>query len=219
MFKSNAFARNLIALALFGALAPAAYANLLTNGSFEQGVLVDDGNATMTLVPGGTAITGWTAVSDNIAWIEAGNPFSLSAQDGDRFLDLTDYISGAPFGGVTQAIATTSGQSYVLAFELGTLTSIWGGPPVSILATAGGATQSFTSNAVTDTSTWVSFSLPFIATGSTTAITLTGAAGFNYIGLDNVTVEEGAVSVSSPGTLGLLGLGLAALGFSRRRKV
>ena len=81
---------------------------------------------------------------------------------------------------------------------------------------AHGAKQPFTSNAATDTSTWVSFSLPFIATGSSTTITLTGANGANYIGLDNVTVE-GRTVVSSPGTLGLLGLGLLGLSLTSRR--
>src|SRR3954471_22203174 len=76
-----------------------AKANLLTNGSFELGTLVNDGNATQTFSAGPTSITGWSAVGRQVSWIEAGNPFFLSAEDGSRFLDLTAYITGAPFGG------------------------------------------------------------------------------------------------------------------------
>ena len=68
----------------------AAHANLLVNGSFEQGAFVNQGNQTMSLAPGSTVITGWTVVTDATAWINAGNPFGLAASDGSRFLDLTN---------------------------------------------------------------------------------------------------------------------------------
>lgn len=198
-------------------------ANLLTNGSFELGTLVNDGNATETFSAGPTAITGWTAVGRQVSWIEAGNPFGLSAEDGSRFLDLTAYNPGPPFGGVTQTITTTVGDHYELSFFLGSYTSVWGGPPVSILASAGGTSQTFTDSAVTTSSTWVPFSMPFTATSAGTAITLSGAAGVNYIGLDNVDVEfvSGPSSgVPEPGTYSLIALGFGALAVigSRSRK-
>ena len=93
-----------------------AYASLLTNGSFETGTFVDDGNKTMTFtaVPG--SITDWTVVGSHVSWIDTGNPLGLSAQDGDRFLDLTGYTPGAPFGGVTQTVATTQASSTICRF-------------------------------------------------------------------------------------------------------
>lgn len=72
------------------AVGPAAHANLLVNGSFEDGAFVSDGNQTMSLAPGSTVITGWTVITDTTAWINVGNPFGLTASDGSRFLDLTD---------------------------------------------------------------------------------------------------------------------------------
>ncbi len=144
-----------------------ANANLLTNGSFELGTLVNDGNATQTFSAGPTAITGWTAVGRQVSWIEAGNPFGITAQDGSRFLDL-----------------------------------------------AGGTSATFTDSAATTTSTWVPFSLPFTATSASTAITLTGAAGVEYIGLDNVDVElvgGPPDGVPEPGTYALTALGFGAL--------
>jgi hypothetical protein len=193
-----------------------ASANLLTNGSFELGTLVNDGNATQTFNAGPTSITGWSAVGRQMSWIEAGNPFLLSAEDGSRFLDLTAYNTGAPFGGVTQSIATTIGDQYTLSFFLGSYTARWGGPPVSILASAGGTSQTFTDLAVTTSSTWVPFTMIFTATSPTTAITLTGAAGVEYIGLDNVDVELAGSGVPEPGTYGMIALGLSALMFIAR---
>jgi len=192
-----------------------AHANLLTNGSFELGTLVNDGNHAQTFNPGPTNITGWAAVGRQVTWIDAGNPFFLTAQDGNRFLDLTAYITGAPFGGVTQSIATSPGQEYELSFYLGSYTQRWGGPPVSILATAGGASQPFTVATTSTTSTWTPFSMLFTATSANTAITLTGAAGVQYIGLDNVAVD----AVPEPGAYAIVAAGLALLGLMSRRRL
>ena len=91
-----------------------ANANLLTNGSFENGTFVNDGNQTMTLLPPSTTITGWTVVGREVAWIRGGNAWGLTAQEGDRFLDLAGYLIGAPFGGVEQTITTVPGTLYAL---------------------------------------------------------------------------------------------------------
>lgn len=215
MSKSNL----VLSAACLTLLTLGANANLLTNGSFELGTLVNDGNMTETFNPGATAITGWSAVGRQVSWIDAGNPFFLSAEDGNRFLDLTAYNPGAPFGGVTQNVATTVGEQYTVSFYLGSYTARWGGPPISIIASAGGTSQTFTDSTVTSMSTWTPFSLLFTATSATTAITLTGAAGVNYIGLDNVSVDPaGAAStVPEPGPFALLALGFGILPLIARR--
>ena len=148
--------RACVALTLVGGAASAfADTNLPTNGSFELGT----------------------------SWIGPTSPFSLSAQDGSHFLDLTGYQTGAPFGGVTQTIATTPGKQYDLSFYLGSYTAVWGGPPVSITAAAGGTTGLFTNGSATRSST---------ATGG-------GDGG-------------GGTAVPEPAVLGLMCLGLAAVG-------
>ena len=146
-----------------------------------------------------------------MSWIRSPNPWLLSAQDGNRFLDLTGYITGAPFGGVTQTIATNVGQQYDLSFFLGSYTQVWGGPPVAIVATAGSTSHTFTVSTTSNTSTWTPFSMLFTATSANTTITLTGSAGAEYIGLDNVSVDI-ASAVPEPESWALMMLGLGLLG-------
>lgn len=197
-----------------------ANADLLTNGSFEQGSFVNQGFETDTFNAGATTINGWTVVGRQLSWINVGNAWGLSAQDGNLFLDLTAFNSGPPFGGVSQTISTVAGDQYVLDFELGTYTQRWGGPPVSILAAAGGTSQTFTVATTSTKSTWTPFSLAFTATGPSTVITLTGAAGVAYIGLDNVSVNQTAGGIApepASSSFALLGLGLGLCGFAKRR--
>ena len=195
-------------------------ANLLTNGSFESGAFVNQGNDTMSLAPGSTVITGWTVVTDTTAWIGATNPFGLSASNGSFFLDLTNYQAGPPFAGMSQTIATIPGATYSLSFDLGSST-FWGRPD-SITASAAGTSQTFTSPATGGNNDWQSVLMQFVASSTTTTVLLQGASGFNYIGLDNVDVEfvsgPGPRPVPEPTTLALLGLGLASLAVARRRK-
>jgi hypothetical protein len=173
----------------------------------------------MILPVGSTSITGWTVVTDQLAWIDTGNPWGLSAQDGDRFLDLTAYPAGAPFGGISQSIATVPGQQYLLSLYLGSYTQRWGGPPVSILAAAGGTNQTFTVSTTSTASTWTPFSMLFTANAANTAITLTGSAGFQYIGLDNVSVEHvGGGATPEPATYTLILAGLGILAGARYRQ-
>ena len=195
-----------------------AQANLINDGSFELGTFVDDGNGTDSFNAGPTTITDWVAVGRQVSWIRSPNPWGLSAQDGTHFLDLTGYASGAPFGGVAQTITTVVGQPYDLSFYLGSYTQRFGGPPVSILAAAGSTSHTFMVSTTSTSSTWTPFSMLFTATSANTTITLTGAAGVDYIGLDNVNVDlESAVPEPETWTLMVLGLGLLLGSIIRQR--
>jgi hypothetical protein len=59
--------------------------------------------------------------------------------------------------------------------------------------------------------------LLFTAASTNTAITLTGAAGVEYIGLDNVDVELVGSGIPEPGTYALTALGFGALAVIIRR--
>lgn len=181
--------RQVLAIGLAAAsLCGAARADLIVNGSFEDGAFAPPGNATMTLVPGATALQGWEVFNDNVSWIENGNPFGLTAKDGNRFLDLTDYLNGAPYGGIRQTIVTVPGRSYRLSLYLGSSTTH--GRPSAVVATAGGASATFTGPATGTNNDWDLYSLDFMATDAATTISIVGSAGVAYIGLDDVSIED-----------------------------
>ena len=213
---------------LIGALAimftPNSYANLVANGSFENGNFVQNTSfsGTMSVPVGSTAITEWTVIgNDEIAWINLNNPSGfqwgdLEPSDGDWFLDLTEFPADAPFGGVSQNISTVVGENYTLSFDLGSSTD-WGNVPSAITVNAGSASQTFTSAQPANTNEWTTYSLTFAALSSITTISFTGASGFQYIGLDNVSVL-GASAVPIPAAIWLFGAALVGfIGFGKRR--
>ncbi|MEW8036124.1 MAG: DUF642 domain-containing protein [Candidatus Thiodiazotropha sp.] len=189
------------------------HAASLINGSFEQGNYTPPGADTMTLLPGSTDITGWLVHTDPIAWIGPNNPWSLTASEGDYFLDLTDYSTGAPFGGISQEIDTRIGQSYEVTFDLGS-SNIWGRPS-AIQVSAAVTSQVFASSTTGGISDWDNFSMLFTANSELTTISFAGHTGRQYIGLDNVAVNP----VPIPAAVWLFGSALPILlGFRVRKK-
>ena len=77
-------------LAIMGTTASPVRADLLINGSFEQGAFGNPPNGFTSLAPGSTAVTGWTVFNDQIAWGTTPNFTPLTAEDGSKFLDLQD---------------------------------------------------------------------------------------------------------------------------------
>lgn len=196
----------ILAVAVLGVGLPS-YGSLLSNGSFEFGNFVPVTDDTMPLAVGATDMTGWTVQIAPLAWIGPSNPFGLSASDGSFFLDLSGYHDSSPFAGVLQAsIPTTIGTPYRLTFDIGTDTG-YNSAAVGIVATAGIATATFTSTPV-GLNQWEGFMFDFVATSTTTTISLDGLPGANqaYLGLDNVTLtvipEPSALAlVTGPGLL------------------
>jgi choice-of-anchor C domain-containing protein len=87
---------------------PVAAANLIVNGSFEEG---PDVNGITALDAGSTAIKGWK-VTHNLFVIGSG----FAAADGKRSV----FFPGAPVnGGIAQTFKTTKGQRYRVTFALG----------------------------------------------------------------------------------------------------
>lgn len=192
----------------------AAHANLVTNGSFESGTFAPPSNQTVTLTPGSTALSGWQIVNDSLAWIGVGDPWGLDAQDGNLFLDLSDYSAGPPFGGVQQTLSTTPGYEYTASFYLGS-SSFWG-RPAALTASAAGQSATFTSALTGTNNDWQQFSFVFVAIDSTTTLSFVGASGVNYIGLDNVSTT--VTAVPEPASSVLLLAGAVALGVLTFRK-
>jgi hypothetical protein len=169
----------------------------------------------MTLAPGSTALAGWQVVNDSLAWIGVGDPWGLDAQDGDLFLDLSDYSAGPPFGGVQQAFATTPGFEYTVSFYLGS-SNFWGRPSALTVSAAGqsGAFQSALTGTNND---WEQFTFTFIGDGPSATLAFVGSSGVNYIGLDNVVVTVSAIP--EPSALLLMVFGLLAVGVAVHKRI
>lgn len=199
-----------------------AHANLLTNGSFEDttGFVDNTGQHIMELFPGSTALPGWSVTNTSgldLNWLGPFNPIS-PASDGSYSLDLTGYHNSSPFSGVSQTLATLLGHTYEVGFDLGNDGSFRSG----ILASAGGVSQNFVTTFASAGHRWDHFSFFFTAAASSEVISFIGSQQVVnnpiYIGLDNVTVLDvtpNALSVPEPGSLFLIGLGLAGLRAAR----
>lgn len=194
--------------------------NLITNGSFEGNsatpLIANHGDAnSMGLQGGSTYIPGWTVTGSEIAWIGSGNPYALSASQGDRFLDLTGWVNNtANPAGVVQTINTVAGHQYTLSFDLGNSTNFNYGATDSLTAQAGATSAVFTNTDVTSTNSWQHFSMNFTASGSTTDVSFTGKSAIFYIGVDNVNVA----AVPEPESWALMLAGLGLLSFIARRR-
>jgi hypothetical protein len=218
------------------ALTGAAHANSLINGSFEDptGFVNNTGYGavdTMLLsAPGDATMTGWTTIGGgSVLWagpVSASFMGGLVASNGGYFLDLTGLTNACPTGGstcagVSQTVNTTLGQQYQLSFDFG---GRGDSIPVSILASAGGSSQTFTTSAVTTSAAgWAIATLSFTGTGGPTVISLLGtyAGGSGLdLGLDNVSVT--ATPLPSTWTMliaGFVGLGLLAYRGTKKNAV
>ena len=207
-----------------------ASANLISNGGFGDvdGTFTDNTGTGGDSVPVGSSdITGWTISGAYPAlWIPSRTPalyggLEPSPGNPSAFLvDLTGTINTAPYDSVSQMIVTTAGAQYALTFDLGSAMQ-WGLQD-GVTASAGSTSRTFTSTNPGDrTNFWNSETLDFVATGTSTLITLAGATGHSYIGVDNVSVVEtaGGVPESSTWAMILFGVaGVAYLGYRRARE-
>jgi choice-of-anchor C domain-containing protein len=158
-----------------------------SNGSFEVGTFTTAPFDTLTA--GSTAMTDWTVDSGSIDWIGSYWP----ASNGDRSIDLNGTDSGA----ISQILATTIGNTYVVTFDLSGNPE---GPPSAKTLTVGatGAAPAsyaydtgLTGNTVADMMWAPQLPYSFLATSSSTVLSFASTiAGPFGPALDNVVVTE-----------------------------
>jgi hypothetical protein len=223
-------------IAMLMATAPA-HANLIGNGSFETPTVPNGGFTNFSI---GATIPSWSVVGSSPqsvsivsgAFQQSGVTFL--AQDGNQWLDLTgDGSNGAE--GVSQAITTILGHTYKLSYYIGNTTGgIFGTTSTVNLSIAERLPQpdplllSFSdTNATVSPTTlnWLQVMHSFVAVGTSTTFTFLNGdpGGDNSNGLDNVVlIDEGVIGggggpITEPASLAVLGVGLAALGYWRRK--
>lgn len=166
-----------------------ARANLAVNPGFETG-----------------DFTGWTADSpDGETFVYEDDGLTTYAHSGNHLAAFADY--DAP-GSISQAIATTAGQTYTVSFYLRSFDDST--DPADFFEASFGGGSLLLGDQSAD---YALHSFTGIASGSTTLLTFQGMNEPVSFLLDDVSVEPQAVP--EPASLATLGLGVFAL--ARRR--
>ena len=208
--------RHVAKLLIGGVLVGASYvahANIVTNPSFELPVI---SNNTFQLL---ASIPGWNTTSGVIE-IQSG-PIGPAGAPlfGNQFVELDS--TGVSSRDIFQDLATISGVTYDLAFFFSPRPGqIAAENNIDVLA-GGVSLLTIPPTAGTSVTAWSPFGASFIASSNTTRLSFQDLGPGNSLGsyIDNVSVVARSVSgVPEPTTLLLLGLGLAGLGFARKRE-
>ena len=180
--------------------------NLLENGSFEiytkdPGTWTFPGRVDLGLEVGNTAITGWTVIKGPIDYFgvcPADPPNFWRAADGDYSLELAASPSS---GGVSQAFATTAGQTYRVQFYLsGSPMTGWSGenqPNKTVRVQAAGQSADFAFDVSAEQNTytdmkWKRCAFFFVADSDVATLEIFSTMEPVHIGpvIDNVSVEN-----------------------------
>jgi hypothetical protein len=151
-------------------------ANLVTNGSFEQGAL------------GIGSFEGWqTNLGDISTYVDSSGktgPLYGEAFDG-LWAAYFGSISGDGGASISQSLATNTGQAYVLTFELANDNG--GSTPSNSFDVMAGNAAPFSFNNLAD-QPYVVYQYTFLASGSQTPLTFSGSNDNSYFELDDVAV-------------------------------
>lgn len=203
------------------AFSGAASANLVKNGSFENGQF--SGWSWTRLDKGSSLLEDWTIGgigSDGVDWHNQTEFFP--AADGDKMIDLNCNPGSEP-GWISQDIATTAGCNYLLTFSLA-------GPnmgfqdPRRLTVNINDTQYLFNQPASNNLGlVWGVKNLTFTASGNLTTLKFIGNYDYNYWGpvIDNVSVVETGASVpelSSCSSILAMMSAFPIMGFVARRR-
>lgn len=199
MRKRSLFSAALSAVASLTIAASAFAFSGITNGSFEDGPF--SGGLWDTLSAGSTNLTGWTIESGSVDL--TGSSY-WPASDGSRSIDL----SGQGPGTISQAFATTVGNTYTVTFDLSGNPACGPAVKTGTVSATGGSTDTFSydigaAGTTLSNMQWVVKTYAFVATATTTTLTFTSTTATTCgPALDNVDVSETAAPppVLEPGT-------------------
>jgi hypothetical protein len=185
-------------------------ASLIVNGSFES---TPQASGTWAVY---NSISGWTTTFG--PGIEIRNNVAGTAQDGNNFVELDSHPSpGNSWMAQTfNSPGATLDVSYWYAARSGT------GPNTNGIEVwlnglnVGGMFSPGDTGLGSNNTAWTLYTATLLGVTGSNTLEFRAVGTPDTLGgsLDNVTVE----AVPLPGSLGLLGAGLAALGFARRRR-
>jgi choice-of-anchor C domain-containing protein len=212
--------RALLLLALL-AMPGVAGANLIANGSFENGTyspVINDHFVDVTV--GMTKLAGWRVDTGTVNWHQ--NAGVSPAQNGTKMIDLNN-TDGAPRARLSQDFVTLPGLGYVLSFWLSGPGLEW--PDPRQIEVAVGDVAKLVLSAPSSPPgklAWYRQQVGFTATSTTTTLSFSGVNRLGYWGafIDNVSVEQaiatGPEAVPEPASLGILAAALLGLGLAIR---
>jgi hypothetical protein len=197
---------------------PAAHANLVVNGSFEDSSFGAPGGYTLGLL--GSAVPGWTIPSGDgtYPWGLTNGAYGAFTPYGNQFIVLGEYGPAVEYTIQQTLTGLTAGSTYNLSFAIASELNCCAQTEVSYLSGSSTLSQTFSATPSGSFWTdWTTHSMSFVADSSSVTFQFKDVNpttnGYD-LGLDNVSVT----SVPEPETYAMFMAGLGLMGFIARRR-